>query len=118
MNVLHTLLTTDWIGKLALLIARIQAMTPQELFIHGMPWGLSMITIWMTILTGRKNTNSWLVGLLNQLLYAIWIVVSETWGFIPLNLTLWVLYYRNHQLWKRDTALPSAPTQSVLSDKP
>lgn len=65
-----------------------------------LPWLLSVITIWMTLLAGNKHRSAWQVGLGNQVLWSIWIVVTETWGLIPLNVVLWGVYYRNHILWK------------------
>jgi hypothetical protein len=35
-------------------------------------------------------------------LWSIWVVVSATWGFVPLNITLWIIYYRNYRKWKAD----------------
>ncbi|MBR1150116.1 hypothetical protein [Bradyrhizobium sp. JYMT SZCCT0428] len=66
-----------------------------------LPWLLSAITIWMTLLAGNLHRNAWLVGLGNQLLWLIWIVVTGTWGLIPLNVALWIVYGRNHLKWAR-----------------
>lgn len=67
-----------------------------------LPWLLSCITIWMTLMAGNKHPNAWLIGLGNQALWLIWIVCAQAWGFIPLNIALWVVYARNH--WKWQTA--------------
>ena len=48
-----------------------------------MPWLLSAITIWMTVLAGNKHRSAWLVGLLAQ---AGWL--------------LWIVYARNHFKWR------------------
>jgi len=66
-----------------------------------LPWLLSAITIWMTLLAGNIHKSAWLVGLGNQALWLIWIVVTGTWGLIPLNLALWVVYGRNHLKWRK-----------------
>lgn len=71
------------------------------MIVKYLPWLLSAITIWMTLLAGNMHRNAWLVGLLNQALWAVWIVMSGTWGLIPLNLALWVVYYRNHAKWNK-----------------
>ncbi len=65
-----------------------------------LPWLLSAITIWMTLLAGNLHRRAWLVGLLNQGLWLVWIVLSATWGLIPLNIALWVVYWRNNKKWK------------------
>lgn len=66
-----------------------------------LPWLLSAITIWQTLLAGNKHRNAWLVGLANQALWLVWIVVSQTWGMLPMNIALWVVYGRNHWKWVR-----------------
>ncbi|WP_158669924.1 hypothetical protein [Bradyrhizobium guangdongense] len=66
-----------------------------------LPWLLSAITIWMTLLAGDLHRNAWLVGLGNQLLWLIWIIATGTWGLIPLNIALWIVYGRNHWKWAK-----------------
>ena len=72
-----------------------------EAVVSYLPWLLSAITIWMTLLAGNKHQNAWLIGLGNQFLWAIWIIASGSWGLIPLNIALWVVYARNHFKWRR-----------------
>jgi hypothetical protein len=81
-----------------------------------LPWLLSAITIWMTLLAGNLHRNAWLVGLGNQLLWLIWIVVAGTWGLIPLNIALWVVYARNHWKWSRPAAEISDPEAWMRED--
>lgn len=64
-----------------------------------LPWLLSAITIYMTLLAGNLNRWAWAVGLGNQALWMLWIVSAQAWGFIPLNLALWIVYARNHMKW-------------------
>jgi hypothetical protein len=66
-----------------------------------MPWILSAITIWMTVLAGSKHPRAWLVGLANQALWLVWIVAVGAWGLLPMNLALWLVYARNHWKWNR-----------------
>lgn len=72
-----------------------------ELIKIYLPWILSIITIHMTILAGNTHKNTWLLGLLNQALWLIWIIASESYGLIPMNLVLWVIYFRNHLKWSK-----------------
>jgi hypothetical protein len=65
-----------------------------------LPWLLSAITIYMTVLAGNKAKNAWLFGLANQALWLIWIVTTHSWGLVPMNLALWVVYSRNHLKWR------------------
>lgn len=67
-----------------------------------LPWLLSAITIWMTLLAGNIHRSAWLVGLFGQLLWLVWIVATGTWGLIPLNIALWIVYARNPMKWRRE----------------
>ena len=69
------------------------------LIVHYLPWLLSAITIWMTVMAGNKHPSAWLVGLANQALWLGWIVSTEAWGLLPMNAALWVVYARNHWKW-------------------
>jgi hypothetical protein len=64
-----------------------------------LPWLLSAITIWMTVLAGNKHPSAWAIGLVNQALWLAWITASASWGLLPMNLTLWIVYGRNHWKW-------------------
>lgn len=64
-----------------------------------LPWLLSVITIWMTVLAGNKHRSAWVVGLVNQALWLVWIIASDAYGLLPMNAALWVVYTRNHIKW-------------------
>lgn len=66
-----------------------------------LPWLLSAITIYMTLLAGNKHPRAWLVGLCNQALWLVFIVHTEHWGLLPMNAALWVVYARNHLKWSK-----------------
>lgn len=66
---------------------------------NDLPWLLSIITIYMTILAGNKHKNAWIVGLINQALWTLWIITTKTHGLLPMNIALWFLYGRNHLKW-------------------
>jgi len=65
------------------------------------PYILSVITIYSMFLAGNKTPVAWLVALLNQILWLMWIAMTKTWGFLPMNIALWVVYSRNYLMWKR-----------------
>ena len=65
-----------------------------------LPWLLSAITIYMTVLAGNKAKSAWLFGLLNQALWLIWIMSTSAWGLLPMNFALWIVYARNHLKWQ------------------
>lgn len=64
-----------------------------------LPWIMSTVTIWMTLLAGNKHKSAWLVGIGNQALWLTWIITVGAWGLIPMNIALWVVYARNHLKW-------------------
>ena len=66
-----------------------------------LPWLLSIITIYMTVLAGNKSRHAWLIGLGNQFLWLVFIIATATWGLLPMNLALWIVYGRNHLKWNR-----------------
>lgn len=72
-----------------------------------LPWLLSTITIYMTVLAGNKHPYAWAVGLVNQALWFVWIVVSSTWGLLPMNAALWIVYSRNHIKWTDTSGEPN-----------
>ena len=67
-----------------------------------LPWLLSAITIYMTVMAGNKHRMAWAIGLVNQALWLVWIISSSAWGLIPMNVALWVAYGRNHLKWNAD----------------
>lgn len=67
-----------------------------------LPWVLSAITIWMSIQAGNKRLSAWAIGLFGQVLWLVWIINGHAWGFLPLNIALWVIYIRNYMLWRRE----------------
>jgi hypothetical protein len=69
--------------------------------VQYLPWLLSVITIYMTVLAGNKSRHAWALGLGNQGLWLVWIVLAQAWGFLPMNLALWAVYGRNHIKWQR-----------------
>jgi hypothetical protein len=64
-----------------------------------LPWLLSAVTIWMNVAAGDQSPYAWAIGLGNQVLWAVWIVASRTWGMLPMNVALTAVYARNHFLW-------------------
>jgi succinate dehydrogenase hydrophobic anchor subunit len=63
------------------------------------PYILSAITIYMFLLAGNKKRSAWIVGLVNQALWLAWILLTQTWGLLPMNIALWIVYTRNYIKW-------------------
>ena len=75
-------------------------MTTQEIIIKYLPYILSAITAYTMLLAGNKKAGAWLVGLLNQVLWLTWIIVSGTWGLLPMCVVRVIVYIRNYLKWK------------------
>lgn len=72
----------------------------KQQIITYLPYLLSAITIYSMLLAGNKKRGAWIWGLVNQLLWLVWIVLSSAWGLLPMNIALWVVYGRNYLKWK------------------
>lgn len=72
----------------------------REFLVYAMPWLLSAIGCFMIWKVGNFKTYGWIIGIAAQALWFAWILLSEQYGFLPQNLTLVVLYYRNYVKWK------------------
>ena len=95
-------------------------MTWQSAVKDYLPWLMSAITIWMTLLAGNKHRFAWAVGLANQMLWLLWILVTASWGLLPMNIGLWLLYLRNHWKWQAVEGIRgfSTETQTSAPERP
>ena len=71
----------------------------KNIIITYLPYLLSGITIYTMFFAGNKKRHAWLVGLGGQLLWLLWIVLSGSWGLLPMNIALWIVYGRNYLKW-------------------
>ena len=75
--------------------------------IKYLPYLLSALTIYSMLLAGNKRRGAWVIGLVNQLLWLVWIILAQAWGLLPMNLALWIVYARNYLKWSTATAKQS-----------
>lgn len=68
---------------------------------HGLPWVLSAITLYLNVKVGDRKAWAWSMSLLNQVLWFAWIVLTESWGFLPMNIGLAIVFWRNARKWER-----------------
>jgi len=66
-----------------------------------MTWVLSLTTVASLWLAGNKWRWCWLFSAANQVLWVIWNVTSENWGFMPMSLIFMAVAIRNHRIWNR-----------------
>lgn len=69
-----------------------------------LPWIMSAATIAVMWLAGNKSPWAWRLSLANQVLWSVWIVASQTWGLVPMNLAMYVVAWRNLSRWRFDSA--------------
>ncbi len=79
-----------------------------------LPWLMSAITIWMTLMAGNKHRLALAIGLGNQALWLVWIIAVGAWGLIPMNAALWIVYARNHLKWAKE---PTNDADARRSDR-
>jgi hypothetical protein len=77
----------------------------KEQFAFWLPWLMSAITIYTMVLAGNKDTKAWVIGLVNQILWATFIWLTAAWGLIPMNIAMVIVYYRNATKWHREHRL-------------
>ncbi len=80
-----------------------ELLAPNGLIANLLPWVISSLTITHVWLVGNKSLKGWVIALFNQLLWLTWVLVSQTWGLIPLNLVLTAMYLRNYLKWQSAT---------------
>lgn len=64
-----------------------------------LPWGLSVATLAMNWAVGSRIKGAWAFGVVLQCAWLAWIIVTSTWGFLPMNLGLAIIFARNHYKW-------------------
>lgn len=79
-------------------------MSTQHAILVYMPWVLSAWGIVATVYIGNRNYVGWLMSLLAQAGWAIWIAVSGTYGFVPMCIVLSAVYLRNLVKWWSDAS--------------
>lgn len=70
-----------------------------------LPLVLSVVTVFQMWQVGNLKVWAWGLGLANQALWLIFIVVFEAWGLLPLCAFLIFTYSRNLLKWKREAQL-------------
>jgi hypothetical protein len=69
------------------------------------PWILSCLGILMTYMAGNKHKWAWAIGIASQILWFAYVTYTKQWGFLPMSITLFVIYTRNHFKWIKESAI-------------
>lgn len=72
------------------------------------PLALSGVTLYGMWVIGNKDWRGWLVGLVNQALWLVFIIVFEAWGLLPLSAALIGVYSRNLLAWREQARRAAA----------
>jgi len=76
-----------------------------SLIADKLPWLLSGLSIYIQWQLGNKKSSAWIVSLVCQCLWLVWIFTVQKWGFLPLNISLWILSIRNYWKWRNADAV-------------
>lgn len=69
--------------------------------------GLAIGAVWSAWLLGNRNRAGWSLGLVLQLGWIVYSVMSRQWGFLASAVVFTVVDARNYLKWKRlDNATP------------
>ena len=76
---------------------------------EGLVWSfvLSAIGVLGIYLAGSKNIYGWVLGFSAQVLWIVFAVTTEQYGFILSALAYGWVYGRNYLKWKREREAPS-----------
>lgn len=67
-------------------------------------WLLAAIGILGLYLAGKRLAVGWLVGVLAQVPWLVYAVVTRQWGFIATAVAYGAVYTRNFLRWRREAA--------------
>lgn len=76
-------------------------MTTYHIIKAVLPWVMSIVTIASMLLAGEKKRSAWIIGLLNQCLWSLFIVMTGNWGLAPLTVAMTIVYVRNLKKWRK-----------------
>ena len=65
-------------------------------------WIMSGFTIIIMWFAGNKNKKTWVLGLINQILWFYLIFDKHLYGLLPMTTALVFIYLRNMRKWNKD----------------
>ena len=66
-----------------------------------LPWVIAVVTIYYVGAVGKLKLHGWLMAILTQALWLIYIYATKSWGLIPISIVLGWLGIKNYFVWKR-----------------
>jgi membrane protein implicated in regulation of membrane protease activity len=73
-----------------------------EVLKQALPLVLSANTIVLMWLVGNRSTAGWVLGVVGQALWFVFIFTWQVWGLLPLAVCLTIVYARNLRRWRKD----------------
>ena len=64
-------------------------------------WGLTAIGVFGLYLAGKKFAFGWAVGIVAQLLWFAYAIVTEQWGFLVSSFAYGFVYIKNFRSWRK-----------------
>lgn len=65
-----------------------------------MPYAISIISIYVLIIAGKKHPFTWHFAVIEQLLWITWILISKNYGLLPITIFVLISCIRNIFLWR------------------
>ena len=74
-----------------------------------MIWSITLAAIGILgiYISGKKNYWGWGIGLAAQVLWIVYAIVTQQWGFILSALAYGWVYGKNFLSWRKDTGTPA-----------
>lgn len=72
------------------------------IIINYLPYLLSVLTIYSLLLAGNNCKSAWIVGIIGQLLWFVWIYMTKAWGLALGAIVLLCVYIRNYIKWSKN----------------
>lgn len=66
-------------------------------------WILAAVGIFGIYLAGKKHKAGWAVGLGAQVLWIVFAIATQQWGFIASALAYGFIYGKNYLAWRRES---------------
>lgn len=76
-------------------------MTLEMFALKYLTWIITVVTIYYVWAIGELKLHGWLMAILTQLLWLIYIYATKSWGLIPISIVLGWLAFKNYNIWKK-----------------
>lgn len=64
-------------------------------------WGLTVVGVFGLYLAGKKSPWGWAVGIVAQILWLTYAIVTKQWGFLFSSFAYGFVYVKNFRAWRK-----------------